>query len=462
MRSTNNVQHKSPLMRTKMKSQLWLKGVLVAVLTVGLVGLPSFPDRGQPEPKPVKLTFTAWCDSEPLKDAVKVKLEPAPTGSGYIEVEVPADGASSQPVLYEIGTKVELTALTPTATSQSGKSCANPRFSENPVEMTTDKEIRVIYTAQPQPAVVKLTVHSNCENAEIDVNGQKVSGKGGIFQFKPGDKVQLSVRDFPTINFCGLWQAVHTFDGWYDGSTLKSKGQRYPFTITQDTEILAKYGLGERGRGCEVMIDAKTLSGTQIPGVEIKVSPLDYQSNGDGQTPFVRLFDENTEFTLVAPWEWPPAAPKYAFHNWNNVVGAEVISAERPAVKLRCTSGNVWATALYEEKGLLALADLTVISLTVSVSKAGITGRCDVTGVAIVKNIGNGDAGPFATGIFVDGRLDFDFPLTGLKAGASASVPIFTEVTEGMYLIEAVADWKNEVNESNEQNNKAARLVKCS
>jgi hypothetical protein len=99
---------------------------------------------------------------------------------------------------------------------------------------------------QPEPPSkqhVELTVASNCENAEIDVNGQKVSGKGGKFQFNSGDKVQLSVRDFPTINSCGMLTAVHTFDGWYEGETLKSLGQQYPFTITQNTEIVAKYGL---------------------------------------------------------------------------------------------------------------------------------------------------------------------------------------------------------------------------
>jgi len=84
-----------------------------------------------------------------------------------------------------------------------------------------------------------------------------------------------------------------------------------------------------------------------------------------------------------------------------------------------------------------------------------------VTGVAIVNNIGNGDAGPFAVGIFVDHIFDSEFPLSGLKAGASRSVPFITEVTEGSYLIEAVADWKNEVNESNEQNNKAGRIIEC-
>lgn len=358
MRSTNNARHESRQKGVKMKSQLWLKGILAVVLTAVLVGLPSLPQL-----------------------------------------------ALVQPIVY-------------------------------------------------------LTVYSNCENAEIDVNGQKVSGKGGIFPFKQGDTVQLSVRDFPTISSCGMLTAVHTFDGWYDGGTLKSIGQRYSFTITQDTEILANYKLGEKGRQCEVMIDAQTLGGTPIPGVEIKVNPFDYQSRGDGQTPFVRLFDEYTEFVLDAPWEWPPTTPKYAFHNWK-VEGADIISAERPAVKLRCTSGNVWATALYEEKSFLALADLTVVSLSVSVSRPDRTGMCDVKGFAIVKNIGNGDAGPFATGIFVDGRFDFDFPLTGLKAGASTSVPIFTMLQRGVHLIEAIVDWKNEVNESNEQNNKAARVVEC-
>jgi hypothetical protein len=107
------------------------------------------------------------------------------------------------------------------------------------------------------------------------------------------------------------------------------------------------------------------------------------------------------------------------------------------------------------------LADLIVSSLSVSVSRTGPGGECKVTGVAIVKNIGNGDAGPFALGIFADRIFDSEFPLSGLKAGASASVPFITEVKEGLHLIEAIADWKNEVNESDEKNNKAAYIAMC-
>jgi hypothetical protein len=317
------------------------------------------------------------------------------------------------------------------------------------------------YETEKTGRQVELTISSNCDNAEIDVNGQKVSGKGGKFKFTSGDTVQLSVKDFPTINFCGVLPAVHTFDGWYEIGTLKSKAQQYTFTITQDTQILAKYGLGGTGRQCEVVIGAKALpSLTQIPGVEIKVSPNDLQGQGNGQTPFVRLFDENTEFTLDAPLEWPTTAPKYGFHNWD-VQGAQVTPVSRTAVKLRCTSGNVWANALYEERG--PLADLAVNLPTVSVSKPDGTGMCTVMGVAVVRNIGQGDAGPFATGIFVDGKSfpDFDFPSLGLKAGAAESVPFIVVVPIGKHLLEAIADWKNEVNESDEKNNKASRIVEC-
>jgi hypothetical protein len=341
---------------------------------------------------------------------------------------------------------------------RSGQACGQNKIQ---VELTNPFATLIAFYETSPKRYVELTVASNCENAEIDVNGQKISGKGGKFQFQPGDKVQLSVRDFPTISSCGMLTAVHTFDGWYEGGTLKSIGRQYTFTITQDTAILAKYGLNPRGRGCEVVIDAKALPGlTEIPGVEIKVSPLDYQSNGDGKTPFVRLFDENTEFILDAPLEWPTTAPKYGFHAWD-VQGAQVTPVSRTAVKLRCTSGNVWANALYEEHG--PLADLAVSLPAVSVGKPDRTGMCDVTGIAVVRNIGQGDAGPFAMGIFVDGKSfpDFDFPSLGLKAGAAESVPFIVMVPRGKHLIEAVADWKNEVNESNEQNNKAGRIIEC-
>jgi hypothetical protein len=339
------------------------------------------------------------------------------------------------------------------------------------VELTNPFATLIAFYETSPKRHVELTVASNCENAEIDVNGQKVSGKGGKFQFNPGDKVQLSVRDFPTINFCGPWQAVHTFEGWYEGGTLKSKAQQYTFTITQDTEISAKYGFYTM-QSATLLVRASVGPSNPIDAVPVSVSPLDRNGAGDGKTPFTRVYDIGDRVTLKLSLDKDCSivvnGVRHAFDIWRVDQDAKDISGGgncREIIEIEITGSNPIVTAVFET--LLqppgGLPDLTVSLPTVSVSKPDRTGMCDVTGIAVVRNIGQGDAGPFAMGIFVDGKSfpDFDFPSLGLKAGAAESVPFIVMVPTGKHLIEAVADWKNEVNEFNEQNNKAGRIIEC-
>jgi hypothetical protein len=429
------------------------------------------------------------------------------------------------------------------------------------------------YNGQPEPPPppeppqqqVELTVASNCENAEIDVNGQKISGKGGRFQFKAGEKVQLSVRDFPTISSCGTLTAVHTFEGWYEEDTLKSKEQQYTFIITRNTEILAKYT--SRLQQPALTVDTRDLSGVakNLPGIKIngrEVSPLPQTLSFPSgaavkleaalQTPSLPneicffqfwhisdatggkyLRDPGTSMTLttnttaiawyscfstlqsginVAAWSLelgelvpggvpitvtPPGSSKttfffhplsmgsqvafqapcrvqtpqfaFVFHGWE-AQGVNIVEQSPPGecttaeIKVHIVSPFATLIAFYETTRLGGpLADLTVSLPNVLVGEPDKTGMCTVIGMAIVKNIGNGDAGPFATGIFVDGKSSptFDFTLLELKAGDSKSVPFIVTVPIGKHLLEAIADWKNEVNESDEKNNKDSRTVEC-
>jgi len=115
------------------------------MLIAAVVALLNTSFSGQPQL--VELTLTAWCDSEPLNHEVKVKLDPGPPGDKPAK-EVTIDPGRSSVVAYRLQAKpinVQLTALTPTATSQSGKQCANPSFSENPVVMDKDKEVEIVY-----------------------------------------------------------------------------------------------------------------------------------------------------------------------------------------------------------------------------------------------------------------------------------------------------------------------------
>ncbi len=418
---------------------------------------------------------------------------------------------------------------------------------------------------EPPQQQVELTVASNCENAEIDVNGQKVSGRGGRFQFKAGEKVQLSVRDFPTISSCGTLTAVHTFDGWYEENTLKSKERQYTFIITRNTEILAKYT--STLQQPTLTVDTRDLSGRakNLKGIKIngrEVSPLPQTLSFPSeaalkleaalQTPSLPneicffqfwhindatggkyLRDPETSMTLtanttaiawyscfstlqsginVAAWSLelgepvpggvqmtvtPPGSSQatfffhplsmgsqvafqapcrvqtaqfaFVFHNWE-AQGVNIIEQSPPGecttteIKVHIVSPFATLIAFYETTRLGGpLADLTVSLPNVLVGEPDKTGMCTVIGMAVVKNVGNGDAGPFATGIFVDGKSppSFDFTLLELKAGDSKSVPFIVTVSKGKHLIEAIVDWKNELNESDEKNNKDSRTVEC-
>lgn len=112
------------------------------------------------------------------------------------------------------------------------------------------------------------------------------------------------------------------------------------------------------------------------------------------------------------------------------------------------------------------LPDLIVSGLFVTVKSRLEAGRlvCDVIGTAMVRNIGTGDAGSFTTGVFLDGRSfpETEQDFTELKAGTAAGVSfLLIGVPGGRHVIEVVADWKNAVKESDENNNKASRTVNC-
>ena len=116
--------------------------------------------------------------------------------------------------------------------------------------------------------------------------------------------------------------------------------------------------------------------------------------------------------------------------------------------------------ALYPEgESEPLLPDLTVSSLFTRqrVHPMG----CDVTVTAIVRNIGNGDAGSFTVQISVDGSPDeMEIP-DGPKAGQAIPVVGNFTVRFGLHFVEVFADSKNEIKESNEDNNKTSGLVNC-
>jgi hypothetical protein len=115
--------------------------------------------------------------------------------------------------------------------------------------------------------------------------------------------------------------------------------------------------------------------------------------------------------------------------------------------------------ALYPEGEIGLLPDLTVTGLSTRqrVHPMG----CDVTVTALVRNIGNADARSFAVQISVGGSMDeFGVP-EGLRAGQAVSVVGIFVVRFGTHVLEVYVDSKNEIKESDENNNKIFSLVNC-
>lgn len=95
-------------------------------------------------------------------------------------------------------------------------------------------------------------------------------------------------------------------------------------------------------------------------------------------------------------------------------------------------------------------------------------GYGDVPGVYteiryIITNAGNGSSGPSTTRIYLDGRRIKDDDVAGLRAGESRveSFAFEGECSGETDDFSAVADWEEEVAESNEENNEYQRRYEC-
>jgi hypothetical protein len=105
------------------------------------------------------------------------------------------------------------------------------------------------------------------------------------------------------------------------------------------------------------------------------------------------------------------------------------------------------------------LPDLAVTSLSIRqrVHPMG----CDMTVTALIRNIGKGDAGSFAVQISVDGSSDEIGILQSLKAGQAEPVVAFFAVSFGIHFVEILVDAKDQIKESNEQNNRTSGSATC-
>lgn len=199
------------------------------------------------------------------------------------------------------------------------------------------------------------------------------------------------------------------------------------------------------------------MSSNPSSGVSITVSPNDNNGQGNGVTPFTRIYNNNTNMALTAP----ATAGGNSFLKWQ-LDGVDLTTGLLTNFVM---DADHTITAVYVSTPPLQ-PDLLVTSLSAPTS-ASIGGQ--ITVATTFVNQGSASAGAFRLGFYIstDNIITtsdiFTGPgctLSGLAAGASAScgaaLGIPSSLPPGTYYFGAIADDLGEVTESNESNNARA------
>lgn len=314
--------------------------------------------------------------------------------------------------------------------------------------------------AVPAQGALELQISATCENALLLANGRLYSGRPFTLSVPLGSTVTLENISHQ-LNNCGSQALRHYFDRWDINGEPYSKAARPlrlragqpPFMGNTRLQMVFR---SQTATFCDLAINAQDTLGNFLSGAFVEVRPLDVASDGDGVTPLVRTFDDLTQVILRTSNQFSQGRLDYQFARWEIENGQPLptFTADPTLFRVRCNPPRAQVRIIYEPRSATyGCPDLIIYRLEFSVTNLGPNAWL-FSPIAVVKNIGATQVSASTTTSFLlNGRPIGDVTTSPLPAGATQQASTTLLLSDGSYLVTAVADSKSQVAECNEANN---------
>lgn len=312
----------------------------------------------------------------------------------------------------------------------------------------------------PAQGVLELQISATCENALLLVNGRLYSGRPFTITVPIGSTVTLENLS-SQLNNCGAQAVLHYFDRWDVNGEPYSKAVRPlrlragqpPFMGNSRVHMVFR---SQAATLCDVSVRAQDALGNFLSGAFVEVRPLDIAGDGDGVTPFVRTFDTLTDVILRASNQLSQGSLNYQFARWQ-VEGGQTLptfTADPTVLKIRCSPPRADVRFIYELRSAAPQCpDLNLYRLEFAFTNLT-PNTWLFSPIAVVKNIGAAQVSiSTSTQFLLNGRPVGEVTTSPLPPNATEQASLTLLVSDGGYLVTAIADSKNQVAECNENNN---------
>lgn len=314
--------------------------------------------------------------------------------------------------------------------------------------------------AVPAQGALELQISATCENALLLANGRLYSGRPFTLSVPLGSTVTLENISHQ-LNNCGSQAVRHYFDRWDINGEPYSKAVRPlrlragqpPFMGNMRLQMVFR---SQTATFCDLAIHAQDTLGNFLSGAFVEVRPLDIASDGDGVTPLVRTFDDLTQVILRTSNQFSQGALNYQLARWEieNGQALPTFTADPTVFRARCNPPRAQVRMIYELRSATpSCPDLVIHRLEFSFTNLSPNAWL-FSIIAVVKNIGAAQVSLSTTTSFLlNGQPIGDVATSPLPAGTTQQASTTLLLSDGSYLVTAVADSKKQAAECNENNN---------
>ena len=242
---------------------------------------------GSTTPPPPPTTYALTVDSTNPASGVAITVSPADINSG-------GNGTTSFTRTYDSGASVTLTAPATSGsnTFSSWTGCTSASTVTCTVSMTANATVTANY-ATPPPITYTLTVDSIDPTSGVAITVSPADNNAA------GNGTTSFTRTYNTGTTVTLTAPAtlgsNTFSSW-TGCTPPSTTSTCTVSMTANTTVTADYVSPPPPNYLLTVNSTDPAS-----GVAITVSPADDDSQGNGTTPFTRIYNTGTSVTLTAP-----------------------------------------------------------------------------------------------------------------------------------------------------------------